>query len=73
MKTTRNRNHIAIALIGALALMNPRSFATDLSGSVQSAAKPIAGTAVTLYAAGTGAPTQLAQAKTDDQGVFKLT
>jgi DNA-binding beta-propeller fold protein YncE len=28
---------------------------------------------VTLYAAGSGAPTQLAQAKTDDQGAFKLT
>ena len=47
--------------------------AADLAGSVQGAAKPIAGATVTLYAAGTGAPTQLAQAKTDDQGAFKLT
>ncbi len=27
---------------------------------------------MTLYAAGTGAPTQLAQGKTDDDGAFKL-
>ena len=44
-----------------------------LAGSVQGAAKPIAGATVTLYAAGTDAPTQLAQAKTDDQGAFRLT
>jgi hypothetical protein len=34
--------------------------------------KPIAGATVTLYAAGTGAPAKLAEAKTDDQGAFKL-
>ncbi|MGA2616057.1 MAG: trimethylamine methyltransferase family protein [Thermoguttaceae bacterium] len=42
-------------------------------GSVQGAGKPIAGSTVTLFSAGTGAPTQLAHAKTDDQGAFKLT
>jgi streptogramin lyase len=67
------------ALLLAIVVIGPISFATsiaraaDLAGSVQGAAKPIAGATVTLYAAGTGAPTQLAQARTDDQGAFKLT
>jgi len=47
--------------------------AADLAGNVQGAGKPIAGSTVTLFAAGTGAPAQLAQGKTDDQGAFKLT
>jgi hypothetical protein len=46
--------------------------ATDLPGTVQAAGLPIAGSTVTLYTAGTGAPTQLAQGKTDDKGAFKL-
>ena len=41
-------------------------------GSVQGAGKPIAGATVTLYAAGSGAPKQLAQGKTGDDGAFKL-
>ena len=47
--------------------------AADLAGSVQCAGKPVAGSTVTLFAAGTGAPSQLAQGKTDDEGAFKLT
>jgi hypothetical protein len=43
-----------------------------LAGSVQGAGSPIAGATVTLYAAGAGAPAQLAQGKTDDDGVFEL-
>jgi hypothetical protein len=46
--------------------------AADLAGTVQGAGLPIAGSTVTLYAAGTGAPTQLAQGKTDDNGAFNL-
>ena len=46
--------------------------AAELAGNVQGAGLPIAGSTVTLYAAGTGAPTQLAQGKTDDNGAFKL-
>jgi hypothetical protein len=46
--------------------------AADLGGSVQAAGKPIAGAAVTLFAAGTGAPTKLAEGRTDDKGAFKL-
>ena len=43
-----------------------------LAGSVQIAGSPVAGATVTLYAAGAGAPTQLAQVKTESDGAFKL-
>jgi hypothetical protein len=62
-----------VTFIAVLVISVSYSFAADLAGSVQGAAKPIADTTVTLYAAGMGAPTQLAQAKADDQGTFKLT
>ena len=70
MKAPRTRNLLAAALVGALALMNNFAAADDLSGSVQGAGQPIAGATVTVYAAGTGAPQQLAQGKTDDNGSF---
>jgi sugar lactone lactonase YvrE len=73
MKTTRELDLLACALVCALAFATSIAWAADLAGSVQGAAKPIASATVTLYAAGTGAPTQLAQAKTDDRGAFKLT
>jgi hypothetical protein len=46
--------------------------AADIAGKVQGANSPIAGSTVTLYAAGAGAPTQLAQGTTDDKGAFRL-
>ena len=49
------------------------SRAADLSGQVLGAGKAIADATVTLYAAGTGAPAQLAQGKSDDTGAFNLT
>ena len=73
MKTIHKQNLLACALVCALAFATSIARAADLAGSVQGTAKPIAGATVTLYAAGTGAPTQLAQAKADDQGAFKLT
>jgi sugar lactone lactonase YvrE len=72
MKTTNNQSLFAAALIGALAFTTTTLRAADLAGNLLGAGKPIAGSTVTLFAAGTGAPTQLAQAKTDDQGAFKL-
>jgi hypothetical protein len=44
----------------------------EFAGKVQGAGSPIAGSTVTLFAAGEGAPTQLAQAKTGADGTFKL-
>src|SRR5262249_55193956 len=46
--------------------------AGELAGKVQGAGSPIAGSTVTLYAAGEDKPVQLAQAKTNDDGEFKL-
>ncbi len=43
-----------------------------LAGVVKIAGSPVAGATVTLYAAGTGDPKQLAQGKTNGDGVFKL-
>ena len=62
-------------LIGTTALLLSVTSATAsiLSGTVQGANAPITGSTVTLYAASTGAPTQLAQGITDDQGAFNLT
>ena len=42
------------------------------SRAASSAGGPIAGSAVTLYAAGASAPQELAQGKTDADGAFKL-
>jgi streptogramin lyase len=71
MTTRITRKQIVLACALAFATSNVEAAA--LGGSVQGAARPIAGATVTLYAAGTGAPTQLAQARTDDRGAFKLT
>jgi hypothetical protein len=48
------------------------SVAASLSGIVQVGHSPVTGSTVTLYAAGSGAPTQIAQSTTDDQGGFTL-
>ncbi len=55
-----------------LAFANMPAMAADLAGNVQIAGSPITGATVTLYAAGEGAPAQLAQGKTNGQGAFKL-
>ena len=73
MKAIRKQDLLACALVCALVSVTSITRAADLAGSVQGGAKNIAGATVTLYAAGTGAPTQLAEAKTDDRGAFKLT
>ncbi len=44
----------------------------EIDGHVLIAGQPVAGSTVTLYAAGEGAPTQLAQGTTDAQGEFEL-
>jgi hypothetical protein len=59
-------------LLFTLAFAQVETMAAELAGNVQGAGLPIAGATVTLYAAGTGVPTQLAQGKTDDYGAFNL-
>ena len=66
MKTTREQNLRACAFVCVLAFATGIAPSADLAGSVQGAAKPITGSTVTLFGASTSAPTQLAQAKTDD-------
>jgi hypothetical protein len=46
--------------------------AADISGSVYGSGSPISGATVTLYAAGSGAPVQLAQSTTNNEGSFSL-
>src|SRR5271166_508135 len=59
-------------LLLTLAFAQVRAMAAELTGTVQGAGLPIAGSTVTLYAASTGTPTQVAQGETDDNGAFKL-
>ena len=76
MKHTLHK-HILTTLTAAAMFAVASSYsisrAADLSGQVLVAGKAIAGATVTLYAAGTGAPQQLAQGKSDETGAFNLT
>ena len=84
MKTKYQQNFLALALVGALAFVSgcetehkgkcckaARS-SGEIEGHVLIAGQPIAGATVTLYAAGEGAPTQVAQTKTAADGAFEL-
>ena len=63
----------AIVASGALLVIAcVQATAASLTGSVMTAGQPIAGATVTLYAAATGTPTQLAQGQADDAGAFTL-
>lgn len=68
-----NERLIALVAAVAFAAINSFSFAAEIAGTVQVAKQAVAGSAVTLFAAGTGEPKQLAQSKSDDGGAFKLT
>jgi hypothetical protein len=58
---------LSIILFSGMHLM-----AADTEGRVLLAGSPVGGSTVILYSAGTGAPRQLAQGKTDAKGYFKL-
>ena len=64
-----------VFLVGSAAsdlVLSAPAVADTVSGQVLGAGAPIAGSAVTLWAAGAGAPTQLAQGTTADDGRFSL-
>src|SRR5262249_2059294 len=71
---------LAVVLVAggllALYLAKPHRAGPDgdasgrVAGRVQGAGSPIAGSTVTLYAAGDGKPTQLAQGKSGEDGTF---
>jgi hypothetical protein len=71
-KRVAGRCSLFSILLFMLAFAQVRAMAAELAGTVQGAGFPITGSMVTLYGAGTGAPTQLAQGKTDDNGAFSL-
>ena len=73
MKNTLIKQSLtALFGVGVLSLTNISALSAELAGTVQSANQPIAAATVTLYAAGTGAPQQLAQGKTSADGRFML-
>jgi hypothetical protein len=59
------------ALLLAIFWSRPTS-AGEIAGTVQVAGSPVAGSTVTLYAAGEGQPAQLGQGKTRADGTFQL-
>jgi hypothetical protein len=59
-------------IVAVLSQAAARASATHIAGKVQGGNCPIVGSMVTLYAAGAGAPVQVARGKTDDNGTFKL-
>src|SRR5215469_13948294 len=64
-----------VASCAIVAMLSVASFAAaagEIEGKVQGANSPIMGSTVTLYAAGSGTPVQLAQTKTDNNGTFRL-
>jgi hypothetical protein len=62
--------------LGALTALTISSslsaFAAEIDGQVLGGGAPIARSTVTLWSAGAGAPTQLGQAQTGDDGRFTL-
>ena len=66
--------HCIAAVIALGVLFAGPAFAADsINGQVVGAGAPIVGSTVTLWAEGTGAPRQLAQARTGADGRFSLT
>ena len=63
---------VAFAAFGVMASL-PAMAANTINGQVLGAGAPIAGSTVTLWAANTGAPRQLAQTQTGADGRFVLT
>jgi len=63
---------VTLLAVTWLATTTAIASAQALNGVVKGGGAPIANAAVTLYAAGTGAPAQLAQARTDARGAFTL-
>ena len=61
-----------IVAFALTALSSAHAFADRINGQVLGAGAPIVGSTVTLWAAGTGAPQQLAQTQTGTDGGFVL-
>jgi hypothetical protein len=70
---TMIRRPSLIALVAATVILAGQAFAVDsIKGQVRCGDAPIAQSTVTLFAATEGAPKQLAQTKTDNEGRFEI-
>jgi hypothetical protein len=72
MKLKNFRIAAALTTCSLLGAMPPAAAAVAIQGQVQAGGGALAGSTVTLWAAGAGAPKQLAQAKTGNDGQFQL-
>ena len=70
-KTTAVKLTLAALAISGM-FLTTRAFAADIKGQVMGGGAPIAQSTVTLWAASSGAPKQLAQTKTDANGNFSI-
>src|SRR6516162_2894715 len=61
-----------IVALALSALLSAHAFADRINGQVLGAGAPIVGSTVTMWAAGTGVPQQLAQTQTGADGGFVL-
>jgi hypothetical protein len=68
--TTVKLTLAALAISGMF--LATRAFAADITGQVMGGGAPIAQSTVTLWAASSDAPKQLAQTKTDNEGRFEV-
>ena len=67
------RSRIGVfATLGVLSSLSTLAAADTIHGQVLGVGAPIVGSTVTLWAADTGVPTQLAQTRTGDDGRFAL-
>jgi hypothetical protein len=70
MQKWSTRTALAVVLLGALG--GAATAAVRIEGKVQAGGGPVANSTVTLWADSAGEPTQLAQARTGDDGSFAL-
>ena len=68
--TTVKLTLAALAISGMF--LATRAFAADINGQVMGGGAPVAQSTVTLWAASSDAPKQLAQTKTDNDGRFDI-
>ena len=74
MKPQQTKQRLtSLVALGVISLANISGLAAELAGTVQGARRPIAGSTVTLFAASSDAPKQLAQGRTGENGSFRLT
>ena len=69
-QTTAAKLTLAALAISGMFLVTP-AFAADIKGQVMGGGAPVAQSTVTLWAASSGAPKQLAQTKTDKKALSK--